>query len=70
MVPGSTTPEALTCAAVGGVVCVLLIQTNKLPASVAEIVTDISWSGLVPGAMVTEFRAGSISGIILMCTAA
>ena len=44
MVPGSGTPEALTWAAVGGVVFVLLSQTNKISTSVAEMVTVIVWS--------------------------
>jgi len=52
VVPGSATPEALTWAAVRGVVCVLLNKIEKVPMFCAEImVTDISWSGLVPGAM-------------------
>ena len=55
-------------AAVGGLVCVLLNQTNKVPTSVAEMVTDISWSGSVPGAMENEFNAGSTLGSILLCT--
>jgi hypothetical protein len=55
------------------VVCVLLSQTNNMVAFVAEMVTDISWSGLVPGAMENYFNIGytlSISESILMWIAA
>jgi hypothetical protein len=57
-VPDSETPEALNKEAVGGVVCVLLNKTNNMVASVAEMVTAISWSGLAPGAIENEFNVG------------